>query len=76
MCDQPNPTATGRYQRVLHGPGHTRYIGPYRFTIDPKAFSTNTARAEALYSVVAKFANIQNADIVYDLYCGVATHFS
>ncbi|MEC8140658.1 MAG: 23S rRNA (uracil(1939)-C(5))-methyltransferase RlmD [Bacteroidota bacterium] len=73
--DQPNPTATGRYQHVLHGPGHIEdHIGPYHFTIDPKAFfQTNTAQAEALYSVVAKFANIKNADVVYDLYCGVGT---
>ena len=73
--DQPKPTATGRYQYVLHGPGHIEdHIGPYRFTIDPKAFfQTNTAQAEALYSVVAKFADLQNADVVYDLYCGVGT---
>ncbi len=73
--DQPNPTATGRYQFVLHGSGHIEdHIGPYRFTIDPKAFfQTNTAQAEALYSVVADFADIQPADVVYDLYCGVGT---
>ena len=33
----------------------------------------NTAQAEALYSVVADFADIQPADVVYDLYCGVGT---
>tara|TARA_B100000575_G_scaffold294677_1_gene313131 strand:+ start:20231 stop:21631 length:1401 start_codon:yes stop_codon:yes gene_type:complete len=73
--DQPNPTATGRYHHVLHGPGYIEdYIGPFRFTIDPKAFfQTNTAQAEALYSVVSKFADIQEADVVYDLYCGVGT---
>ena len=73
--DQPNPTATGRYQHVLHGPGHIEdHIGGFRFTIDSKAFfQTNTAQAEALYSVVAKLADIQNHDVVYDLYCGVGT---
>ena len=66
--DQPNPTATGRYQFVLHGSGHIEdHIGHYRFTIDPQAFfQTHTAQAEALSSVVSYFAEIQQVNVVYD----------
>lgn len=73
--DTKRPTAEGRYENVLHGPGHiTEYIGPYHFTIQANAFfQTNTAQAERLYDVAKNFAAIQPGDIIYDLYCGVGT---
>ncbi|MFU8812694.1 MAG: 23S rRNA (uracil(1939)-C(5))-methyltransferase RlmD [Balneolaceae bacterium] len=73
--DQPNPTAVGRYERVLHGPGFiTDQIGPYSFKIHPNAFfQTNTAQAERLYDVAAQFCDPQPGDVLYDLYCGVGT---
>lgn len=73
--DTRRPTAEGRYEKVIHGPGYiTDKIGPYHFNIDANAFfQTNTRQAERLYEVAKNFANIQHNDIVYDLYCGVGT---
>ena len=73
--DTREPTAVGRYEKILHGPGYiTDCIGKYDFKIDANTFfQTNTQQAERLYQVVKKFADIQPDDIVYDLYCGVGT---
>jgi 23S rRNA (uracil1939-C5)-methyltransferase len=73
--DRKNPTAVGRYEKVLHGPGFiTDKIGSYHFKIDANAFfQTNTRQAEQLYEVAKKYADIQPDDTVYDLYCGVGT---
>jgi 23S rRNA (uracil1939-C5)-methyltransferase len=73
--DTRSPTAEGRYEKVLYGPGFiTDHIGPYQFTIDANAFfQTNTAQAEQLYEVAKSFADISEDDILYDLYCGVGT---
>jgi len=73
--DQPNPTAIGRYEHVVFGPGFIRdRIGEFEFKIHPNAFfQTNTAQAERLYDIALDFAELQEGDIVYDLYCGVGT---
>lgn len=73
--DTPAPTAVGRYEKIMHGPGYiTDYIGPYHFNIHANAFfQTNTQQAEKLYEVVKNFADIRPDEIVYDLYCGVGT---
>lgn len=73
--DQPNPTAIGRYEHVVFGPGFIRdRIGEFEFKIHPNAFfQTNTAQAEQLYDIALEFAELQEGDIVYDLYCGVGT---
>ena len=73
--DTKSPTAEGRYEKVLHGPGFiVDKIGDFTFKIHPNAFfQTNTAQAEKLYDVAKDFAEIKENDIVYDLYCGVGT---
>jgi 23S rRNA (uracil1939-C5)-methyltransferase len=73
--DQPNPTAVGRIEHILFGPGTiTDSIGGYTFKIDPNAFfQTNTKQAEALYSVARDFADLNTTELLYDLYCGVGT---
>lgn len=73
--DTQSPTAVGRYEKVMHGPGYiTDYIGPFHFNIHANAFfQTNTGQAEKLYEVAKNFAEIQPDEIVYDLYCGVGT---
>lgn len=73
--DTRRPTAVGRYEKVLYGPGFiTDHIGPYHFNIDANAFfQTNTRQAERLYEVAKDFADIRPGEIVYDLYCGVGT---
>jgi 23S rRNA (uracil1939-C5)-methyltransferase len=73
--DQHNPTAIGRYEKVYYGPGFIREkIGAFEFKIHPNSFfQTNTAQAEKLYNVAREYAEIEQDDIVYDLYCGVGT---
>lgn len=73
--DTKSPTAAGRYEKVLFGPGFiVDKIGDFIFKIHPNAFfQTNTAQAEKLYDVAKDFADIKDDDIVYDLYCGVGT---
>jgi 23S rRNA (uracil1939-C5)-methyltransferase len=73
--DQPNPTATGRYENVLHGPGFiVDHIGNHSFKIHANAFfQTNTRQAEKLYSVAREYAELDNGGHLFDLYCGVGT---
>lgn len=75
MNDTKSPTAAGRYEKILYGPGFiVDQIGDFTFKIHPNAFfQTNTAQAEKLYDVAKDFAEIKDDDIVYDLYCGVGT---
>ena len=73
--DQPNPTAIGRYEHVLYGPGFiVDQIGSHTFKIRANAFfQTNTAQAEKLYRVAREFANLKPDSHLFDLYCGVGT---
>lgn len=73
--DTKSPTAIGRFEKVLHGPGYiVDKIGEYTFKIHPNAFfQTNTKQAEILYEVARNYAELKDGDTVYDLYCGVGT---
>lgn len=73
--DQHNPTAIGRYENIIFGPGYiVDHIGSFEFKIHPNAFfQTNTAQAEKLYEIALNYAGLNDGDIVYDLYCGVGT---
>ncbi len=73
--DQPNPTAIGRYEHVLHGPGYiVDHIGSHSFKIHANAFfQTNTPQAEKLYQVARDFAELKQGSHLFDLYCGVGT---
>ncbi|MEX2602479.1 MAG: 23S rRNA (uracil(1939)-C(5))-methyltransferase RlmD [Balneolaceae bacterium] len=73
--DQPNPTAVGRYEKILFGPGHiTDRIGNHTFRIDANAFfQTNTKQAEKLYGIARNFVLRGERRILYDLYCGVGS---
>lgn len=73
--DTKSPTAIGRFEKVLHGPGFiVDKIGDFTFKIHPNAFfQTNTAQAEKLYEIARNYAALEDGDIVYDLYCGVGT---
>jgi 23S rRNA (uracil1939-C5)-methyltransferase len=49
-------------------------LGNYKFKISPKSFfQTNTKQTEKLYNIVKDFANLDNNNIVYDLYCGTGS---
>lgn len=73
--DQTNPTAVGRFEKVLHGPGFiVDSIGEHSFKIDANAFfQTNTRQAENLYKVAKEFADLKPDSKLFDLYCGVGT---
>lgn len=73
--DMPNPTATGRFEHVLHGPGFiVDLIGNHSFKIHANAFfQTNTRQAEKLYKVAREFAEPAKGGHLFDLYCGVGT---
>ncbi|MFO7846990.1 MAG: 23S rRNA (uracil(1939)-C(5))-methyltransferase RlmD [Balneolaceae bacterium] len=73
--DQPNPTAVGRYEHVLYGPGFiVDRIGSHSFKIHPNAFfQTNTRQAEKLYGIAREAAQLTGGGHLFDLYCGVGT---
>lgn len=73
--DQPNPTAVGRYEKIIHGPGFiVDKIGRHSFKIHANTFfQTNTRQAERLYSVARDFTKIEDGGHLLDLYCGVGT---
>lgn len=73
--DTRSPTAVGRFEHVIHGPGFiTDYIGNYRFKIDANSFfQTNTAQAEKLFDIARTYADPGPDETVYDLYCGVGS---
>jgi len=73
--DQPNPTAVGRYEHVLYGPGYIiDRIGDHSFKIHANAFfQTNTRQAEKLYEVAREYAGPDSSGHLFDLYCGVGT---
>ena len=55
--DTPSPTAIGRFENVVYGPGYiVDKIGDFEFKIHPNAFfQTNTHQAERLYDVARDF---------------------
>jgi len=73
--DQHNPTAIGRFEHVLYGPGYiVDKIGSHSFKIHANAFfQTNTRQAEKLYNVAREYADLDEGGHLFDLYCGVGT---
>lgn len=73
--DQQNPTAIGRFEHVLYGPGYiVDKIGSHSFKIHANAFfQTNTRQAEKLYNVAREYADLDQGGHLFDLYCGVGT---
>ena len=73
--DQPNPTAVGRYENILYGPGYiVDKIGDHTFKIDANSFfQTNTRQAEKLYSTAKEYTGLKHGGKLFDLYCGVGT---
>lgn len=67
--------AIGEEEVVLYGPGVIKdRLGEYEFEVSANAFfQTNTRQAERLYAEALEAADIQDGDVVYDLYCGTGT---
>lgn len=78
-------TETTFYEMLLHGPDHISETLSIKyhlqqapleltFSISPSAFfQPNTKQAEKLYGLALQLLDIQNEDVVYDLYCGTGT---
>lgn len=50
------------------------YIGEYKFYLSPKSFfQVNRIQVEVLYNKAIEYLNINENDIIYDLYCGIGT---
>ena len=60
---------------ILYGDGYIfDKIDNYRFKISAKSFyQTNPIQTEKLYKKAIEFANLNENDILYDLYCGIGT---
>ena len=67
--------ATSQERRVIKGPGWiTEQLRGVEFRISPESFfQTNTLQAERLFEVVLEEAQIAEAGLVYDLYCGAGS---
>jgi 23S rRNA (uracil1939-C5)-methyltransferase len=61
--------------QVHHGQDFIyEYLGEKKFKITPKSFfQTNTTQCVRLYDLIGDMADIQEDNIVYDLYCGVGS---
>lgn len=61
--------------KVIYGEGYIYdYLGGYKFKISTNSFyQINPIQTEKLYSLSIKEANLNNEDILCDLYCGVGT---
>lgn len=59
---------------VAGNPYVEEILGEVRFRIGPKSFfQTNTRQGQALYEVVAEFAELSGQENVYDLYTGIGS---
>lgn len=62
------------FQKIFGDVYLTEYLDHVKFLIGPKSFfQTNSQQAITLYRIVAEFANLSGAEVIYDLYCGVGS---
>lgn len=67
--------AVGEYEICLGGDSVIKdRIGKYEFEVSSNSFfQTNTRGAENLYGIVKTFADVNDSETVFDLYCGTGT---
>ena len=65
----------GNKNIVIYGQDSiTEYIGKLKFKISPQSFfQVNPVQTEVLYNKVLEYADLNQQDIVLDLYCGIGT---
>ena len=79
ICLSPNQERTnvilGSSFRVLWGQGYiTDRIGDVSYRISPLSFyQVNPLQTEKLYRTALEFADPQEDEVVFDLYCGIGT---
>lgn len=63
-----------KYKHLLGEEKLIDYIGKYKFSISPNSFfQTNIIQAEKLYNKVVEYLDLNEKDIIYDLYSGTGT---
>ena len=63
-----------RYKKIFGKDKIIDYIGEYKFTISPNSFfQTNRDQAFVLYEKVKEYLDLDNKDIILDLYCGIGS---
>ncbi len=65
----------GKKNIVLYGDGYIYdKLGEYTFKISPMSFyQTNPIQTEKLYNKAIEYANLNEEDVLCDLYCGIGT---
>ena len=65
----------GNENKVLYGEDYIKdYINNYEFKISPNSFyQINSIQTEKLYNTAIEKANLNNTDLLCDLYCGIGT---
>ncbi len=65
----------GKEYKMIYGSEKIKdKIGEFEFEISPSSFyQINTKQTEVLYNKAAEFAEIEDGDTVFDLYCGTGT---
>lgn len=65
----------GQENITLYGTGYIEdKLGEYTFKISPMSFyQVNPVQAEVLYNTAVEAANLDEKDILFDLYCGIGT---
>lgn len=67
--------ASGEREIILKGEGYIRdRIGPHTFQVSANSFfQTNSSGAGRLYEKVMEYAELEDHEVVLDLYCGTGT---
>lgn len=65
----------GKMCKTLYGEDYiVDKLGDYHFKISPLSFyQVNPVQTEVLYNMAKDFAELDESDVVYDLYCGIGT---
>ncbi|MGL4912428.1 MAG: 23S rRNA (uracil(1939)-C(5))-methyltransferase RlmD [Romboutsia sp.] len=65
----------GKDNKVIYGEGKINdYIGDLVFEISPLSFfQVNPIQTEVLYNKALEYADLQENDTVFDIYCGIGT---
>lgn len=65
----------GKENRVIYGDGKINdYIGDLMFEISPLSFfQVNPLQTEVLYNKALEYADLDENDTVFDIYCGIGT---
>ena len=60
---------------ILSGKGYViDYIEDLKFKISPKSFyQVNMVQTSKLYSIAREYADVNEGDVVWDMYCGIGT---